>query len=406
MIKDVVLPEISETVESGDVIEIFVRVGEFIDVEHPLVQLETDKATFDVPSPVKGKVVEIHIEQGQKVKIGQLLLKVDTEARADEKPADDKTSSGRPERQRSKPVRSEEEISSGATKEVETASAATPDRQPSEAPGLQAASLAGTVSGDRTPEDDTSTRPVGPVAGKSLPDFSAWGPVERKPVSTTRKKIAETLSYTWASVPQVTQYDEADITALEQIRKQHSQRVKDAGGKLTLTAVALKAAALAMRDFPHFNASFDPETNEIIFKKYCHLSVAVDTDRGLLVPVLRDVDKKSLLQVAVELTSLAERTKQRKVAPDEMVGGNFTVSNLGGLGGGPFAPIIYWPQSAILGIACAAQRPVCIDDSIQPRLIVPLSLSYDHRIIDGADGVRFLRRIVEILEDPYTFVLE
>jgi len=399
MIKEITLPEISETVESGDVIEIFVKVGDVIDVEEPLVQLETEKATFDVPSPVKGKVVELHIEQGQTVNVGQLLIKVETEIQ-------ETTPTGQPEQRQPDTTQSEGENSAVMPKEVGAVPAAASVRQESDASEPDEAKTAGAVSDDRSSQQKPTPAPAATSADKPLPDFSVWGPIERKAVTTTRKKIAATLSYTWATVPQVTQYDHADITTLEEFRKAGAQRVKDAGGKLTLTAIVLKAVALAMKDFAQFNASFDPQTNEIIYKQYCHLSVAVDTDRGLLVPVLRDVDKKNLLQIAVELTSLAERTKQHKVAPEEMVGGNFTVSNLGGLGGGAFAPIIYWPQAAILGIARATRRPVYIDQTLQPRLIVPLSLSYDHRIIDGADGVRFLRRVVEILENPFILALE
>jgi pyruvate dehydrogenase E2 component (dihydrolipoamide acetyltransferase) len=388
MIKEVVLPEISETVESGDVIEIFVKVGDSVDLEQPLVQLETEKATFDVPSPVKGQIVEINIEAGQKVKIGQLLMKVETQVTQAAAPPAPKPQEPKPQ----EPKQPEPVTAAAAPMKTETPPP--PPASPKPAP------VAAAVSQDRT------TRPASVTAAKALPDFAAWGPIERKAITTIRKKIAETLSYTWATVPQVTQYDHADITALEQFRKESSSRVEKAGGKITVTSIALKAVALAMHEFPQFNASFDSEKDEIVYKKYCHLCVAVDTDRGLLVPVIRDVDKKSLLQVAVELTSLAERTKQHKVTPEEMVGGNFTVTNLGGIGGDAFAPIIYWPQAAILGIARAAQHPVYIDGQLQPRLIVPLSLSYDHRIIDGADGIRFLRKIVEILETPFLLALE
>lgn len=404
MIKEVVLPEISETVESGDVIELFVRVGDMIDVEQPLVQLETEKATFDVPSPVKGKVVEIVIKPGQSVNIGQLLLKVDTDAKGGEKQEED-TASQEPQQEKSKPIKSDGENSVVSNKEVETVPATPSVPAQPEEPEPNETQIAGTVSDDRPAEGDSTAQPVGPTADKPLPDFSAWGQIERKAVTTTRRKIAQTLSYTWSSVPQVTQYGNADITVLEQFQKYFAPQAKDAGGKLTLTAIALKAVAMAVQEFPDFNASFDAQQNEIVYKKYCHLSVAVDTDRGLLVPVLRDVDKKNLLQIAAELTTLAERTRQRKVTPEEMVGGNFTVSNLGGLGGGPFAPIIHWPQTAILGIARAARQPVYIGDTLQPRLIAPLSLSYDHRIIDGAHAVRFLRRIIDILENPFSLMM-
>jgi len=239
-----------------------------------------------------------------------------------------------------------------------------------------------------------------------LPDFTKWGNVEKKAMTTTRKKIVDTPRYTWSNVPQVTQYDQADITVLEEFRRQYSQKVEEAGGKLTITSILLRVVALALKEFPIFNASLDTEREEIIYKKYYHIAVAVDTDRGLLVPVIRDVNKKNILELSVELTELAEKARQHKVTPDDMVGGNFTISNLGGIGGTNFAPIIYWPQVAILGVARASQRPVYISGRFEPRLILPLSLSYDHRIIDGTESSRFLRWVAEALEKPFLLAIQ
>ena len=239
-----------------------------------------------------------------------------------------------------------------------------------------------------------------------LPDFTKWGPVEREAMTTTRKKIAETLSFAWRTIPHVAHFDHADITALEEFRKEYAQKVEQAGGKLTITAILLKVVAEALKLFPKFNASVDTDSQEIIYKKYYHISVAVDTDRGLLVPVVRDVDKKTILQLAVELTQLSARTRARQISPDEMVGGNFTISNLGGIGGTNFAPIIYWPQVAILGISRAASQPVYLDGQFVPRLILPLSVSYDHRIIDGSEAARFLRWIADALEKPFLLVMQ
>ena len=239
-----------------------------------------------------------------------------------------------------------------------------------------------------------------------MPDFSKWGEIEREQITVTRRKISETLSYTWSNVPQVTQYDQADITNLEESRKLYLKKSEEKISKLTITSIALKVAALAMKEFPKFNSSFDSERNEIIYKKYFHISVAVETDRGLLVPVIRDVDKKSIIELSEELNSLAEKTRQHKVTPDEMVGGNFTISNLGGIGGTNFAPIIYWPQVAILGISRATHQLCYVDGAFEPRLILPLSVSYDHRIIDGVEGLVFLRWIVQHLENPLLLSLD
>jgi pyruvate dehydrogenase E2 component (dihydrolipoamide acetyltransferase) len=188
---------------------------------------------------------------------------------------------------------------------------------------------------------------------------------------------------------------------LEEFRREYSGKIEQAGGKLTITSILLKVVASALKEFPKFNASLDMDRNEIIYKKYYNISVAVETDRGLLVPVIRDIDKKNILQLSVELTELAEKTRKHKVGPEEMVGGNFTISNLGGIGGTNFAPIIYWPQAAILGVARASQQPVYVNGTLERRLILPISVSYDHRIIDGTEGIRFLRWIAEALEKPF-----
>jgi pyruvate dehydrogenase E2 component (dihydrolipoamide acetyltransferase) len=238
-----------------------------------------------------------------------------------------------------------------------------------------------------------------------LPDFAQWGEIERQPMSRTRRTIADTMYYAWTHVPHVTQYDRADITELETFRKAHAAGVEKAGGKLSVTSILVKIAASALRAFPQFNASVDSERNEIIYKKYCHIAVAVDTDRGLLVPVIRDVDKKSIVEVSVELTELARKARDKQIMPDELAGGCFTVSNLGGIGGTTFAPIVYWPQVAILGICRSAWEAVPRDGAIRERLILPLSLSFDHRIIDGADGARFLHWVAQALEQPLLMML-
>ncbi|RMF85220.1 MAG: dihydrolipoyllysine-residue acetyltransferase, partial [Nitrospinota bacterium] len=229
---------------------------------------------------------------------------------------------------------------------------------------------------------------------------------ERKPMSAVRRKTAENLSHAWSSVPQVTQYDEADITELEQLRKRYAGRVEAAGGKLTMTALLLKVVASALKVFPQFNASVDMANQEIIYKKYYHIGVAVDTERGLLVPVIRDVDKKNLIELSLALNQIAERARQKKLSLEEMQGGTFTISNLGGLGGTHFSPIVHAPEVAILGVSRARMKPVFRNGQFEPRLLLPLSLSYDHRLIDGADGVRFLRWIVEALEQPFLLTLE
>jgi pyruvate dehydrogenase E2 component (dihydrolipoamide acetyltransferase) len=247
--------------------------------------------------------------------------------------------------------------------------------------------------------------PVAPAAAP-LPDFSRWGAVDRQPLSNVRRVTAERLSQAWATIPQVTQFDKADITEVEQWRKEYGRRAEAAGAKLTLTAILLKVAAAALRRFPQFNASLDVARSEVVYKQYVNIGVAVDTDRGLLVPVVREADRKNIAQLAAELTQLAEKARARKLSPEDMQGGCFTISNLGGIGGTGFTPIINPPEVAILGVARGAFEPVWSGSEFKPRLLVPLSLTYDHRLIDGADGIRFLRWLAEALQNPFVLLLE
>jgi pyruvate dehydrogenase E2 component (dihydrolipoamide acetyltransferase) len=248
----------------------------------------------------------------------------------------------------------------------------------------------------------------GASAAAPLPDFSRWGQVARQPMRAVRRKTAEHLSAAWATIPHVTQHDLADVTVLEQLRKRYAKQAEAAGGNLTVTAIAVKVAAAAMKVFPQFNSSIDLAAEEIIYKKYVNIGIAVDTDRGLLVPVIRDADTKNITQLSVELTQLSEKARTRKISLDEMQGGCFSVSNLGGIGGSYFTPIINAPEVAILGISRARMEPIYDKETAQfaPRLMLPLSLSYDHRVIDGADGARFLRWVVEAFEQPFLLALQ
>ena len=236
--------------------------------------------------------------------------------------------------------------------------------------------------------------------------MSRWGEVEREPMSNVRRLTAAHMARAWGTIPHVTQFDKADVTQLEIWRKDSASKAEKAGGKLTPTAIILKVAAAALKKYPQFCASIDVARSEVVIKKYCHIGIAVDTKRGLLVPVVRDVDRKNVIELSVELTELAEKTRTGKLSVEEMQGGCFTISNLGGIGGTSFTPIINAPEVAILGVARSRQEPVLVDGQFQPRTMMPLSLSYDHRLIDGADGARFLRWICEALENPFLIILE
>ncbi|HEQ71767.1 MAG TPA: branched-chain alpha-keto acid dehydrogenase subunit E2, partial [Spirochaetia bacterium] len=238
-----------------------------------------------------------------------------------------------------------------------------------------------------------------------LPDFSRFGTIRREKMNQVRRITARNTSFAWRTIPHVTQFDEADITGLGEFLDRYRKQAEKAGGKLTVTAVAVKVLALIAREHPEFNASLDPAADEIIFKDFVHVGIAVATPRGLLVPVIRDADTKGLIELAAEMTDLADRARNKKVTPDELEGGTITISNIGGIGGTGFTPVVYWPQAAIVGMARAQERPVVVKKEIMIRTILPLSLSYDHRLIDGADGARFLRRFAEILENPYSLLL-
>jgi pyruvate dehydrogenase E2 component (dihydrolipoamide acetyltransferase) len=278
--------------------------------------------------------------------------------------------------------------------------------------GVDIRAISGTGPGGRISTEDVQAYVRDQLAGgaasaqtEPLPDLARWGEVERRPMSNIRRKTAEHLSHAWRTIPHVTQHDRADITALEALRRQYSPEAERAGGKLTITAIALKVAERALGRFPQFNASMDTSRNELVFRKSVHIGVAVDTERGLLVPVIRDVDRKGILALAVELAKASEKARAGKLTLEEMQGGGFTITNLGGIGGTAFTPIVNWPEVAILGMSRASYEPVWNGQQFEPRLMVPLSLSYDHRVIDGADAARFLRWVAEALEQPFVMAL-
>ena len=284
--------------------------------------------------------------------------------------------------------------------------------------GVEIGQVSGTGDGGRISVEDLQAyvkgvmtgstpqaAPASLTAGRSLPDFSKWGEVERKPMSNIRRKTAEHLGHAWNAIPHVTQHDKADITDLEKLRKEYAPQAEKLGGKLTMTAIALKIVGAALARFPQFNASIDQARNEIVYKRSIHVGVAVDTERGLLVPVIRDVDRKGILQLSAELGKASEKARAGKLSLDEMQGGGTTITNLGGIGGTSFTPIVNWPEVAILGISRGSHEPVWDGQAFQPRLMLPLSLSYDHRVIDGADAARFLRWVCEAFEQPFVLAL-
>jgi pyruvate dehydrogenase E2 component (dihydrolipoamide acetyltransferase) len=432
------LPELGENIESGDVLKVLVSVGDIIAPNQAVLELETDKATIEVPSPFGGIVKSVHVKGGEKLKVGGLILTVEEsggapavrkeETKAEAPPKverkPEKTPEVRPEPARAPQpaaavVASPPAPTAAGPQVAREAAPASPSvRRLARELSVDINEVAGSGAGGHITEEDVkahvrstmttpaAVRPGAPAPTVPLPDFSKWGEIERQPMRAVRRKTAAHLSYAWSTIPHVTHFDKADITELEQLRKQHEDRAEAGGAKLTVTAIAMKVIASALRMFPQFASSMDLPREELIYKKYCHIGVAVDTDRGLLVPVIRDVDKKNILELSAELALLAEKARNRKVTPEDMEGGVFTITNLGGIGGTNFSPIVNSPEAAILGIARARMEPVFVNGMFQPRLMLPLSLSYDHRVIDGADAARFLRWVAEALEQPSLLPLE
>jgi pyruvate dehydrogenase E2 component (dihydrolipoamide acetyltransferase) len=414
------LPELGENIKAGDVVKVLVTAGDVIANDQPVLEMETDKAVMEVPSLVAGKVARVHIQPGDKVSVGQLILTLEGDASPVD-PAPTQPEKMEPTKPAPVPVPvSEPPPAPVAVASISSApvAAAPSARQLARELGVDIAQVPGSEPGGRISSEDVkrhakqqlATRPMvsGSAAAVELPDFSKWGPVTREPMSNVRRKTAEQMALAWSTIPHVTQFDWADITDLEERRKKLAPKVEKSGAKLTVTAILIKIAAAALKIFPKFNASLDAAKNEIILKKYYHLGVAVDTERGLLVPVLRDVDRKNIIQIAAELSRQAEKARSGKVALEDLQGGSFTVTNLGGIGGSHFTPIIHLPEVAILGVGRARMEPSFLgkEGCCQPRLMLPLSLSYDHRLIDGADGARFLRWIVEATEEPLLIPLE
>jgi pyruvate dehydrogenase E2 component (dihydrolipoamide acetyltransferase) len=439
---DMKLPELGENIEGGDVLRVMVKPGDAIKKDQPLLELETDKATIEVPSSAEGIVKEIKVKEGEKVKVGQTIFVVEdgagaapVETKAEPaKAAPAKAEPAKPEPAKPEPAKAErrkaEVVEMNRPKAGQAPAAAPVTAQAAAggdaalipaAPsarrlarelGVNIQDIQGSGPGGRISMDDVTAYARRLLSGAgggrltaaatvALPDFSQWGPVERKPMSGVRRTTAHRLTQAWNAVPHVFQHDRADISSVETLRKRLSKQSEAEGkGPVTITAFLVKVLAAALKKFPQANSAVDLQTEEIIFKQYVHIGVAVDTDRGLLVPVIRDVDKKDIVQLAQEIAQAADKARNRKLSLEDMQGGSMSISNLGSLGGGAFTPIVNWPEVAILGVARARMEPVYADGEFVPRFMMPLTLSYDHRVIDGADGVRMLRWIVEAIEQP------
>ncbi len=437
------LPELGENIDQGDLVRLMISPGTKVSEGQPVMELETDKAVVEVPSSVTGTVKEIKVKEGTKIKVGQVIFTLEGGASAQpEKPkhapvehiseqhearlslqaaihAEGKTEAqvilpDQPQASAPKVFAMPEQLGKVAGTEHRAPAAAAPHvRRLAREIGVDIYEVKGGGPGGRISEDDVKAyaKSLLTSAAQSvqashfaqpvLPDFAKFGKVERVSMRGVRRKTAQHLWEAWTTIPHVTQQDKADITELEQLRARFAPKAEEAGGKMTVTAIALKVCASALKVFPQFNASIDMAKEEIVYKQYINVGVAVDTDRGLLVPVIRDVDKKNIVELAAELTQISRRAKDKKLTPAEMEGGTFTITNLGGIGGTGFSPIVNYPEVAILGLSRSSMEPIWMNGKFEPRLVLPLSLSYDHRLIDGADAARFLRWIAEAFEQPF-----
>lgn len=445
---DFKLPELGENIEEADVLKVLVSEGDTIEAGAPLIEIETEKATLEVPAETGGTVSKIHVHEGETIKVGQLIATIDSGAapvatKAAPQPAAEPAPAAEPPSSAPEPPAQPEPVATAAAPAAPPGAptlrpaAAVPTPPPPQgavfaAPsvrkfareiGVDLAKVSGSGPGGRITEDDVKgaarTRPPSipahaldgarpAAAARSLPDFSQWGPISREPLSRLRRTVARNMTQSWTEIPHVHLQHHADITSMEEMRRQYKDRARKAGGNLTISVMMVKIVASALRAFPRVNSSFDMETQELVLKDYVHIGVAVDTERGLVVPKIENVDGKNIIELSVELNGIAERARAGQLTIDEMQGSTFTVTNLGSLGTGFFNPIINWPEVAVLGLGRAEQRATWDEEHGQwaPRLIMPLTLGHDHRVLDGADGARFMSWIVEAIRNPLLMALE
>jgi len=421
---DVKLPKLGESAEGGSVVSLLVKEGDTVTNGQTILELENEKAVAPIPSPVAGTVGKIRVKEGDRVAVGQVIMTVEegSGAPAATTAAKPAAATPRPAPARGQPAAPAE---SEAAEVVEQPLAPASGPEPVASPelrriarelGIDLRQISATGRGGRVLFEDVRTyvqhlqklaaqpRPSAPSTARPAPptvesiDFSKWGPVTKQPLSVLRKTIGRRMVENWNTIPHVTQFDEADITALIELRKKFAPDYEKRGARLTLTSFALKAVVAALKKHPVLNSSIDEATGELVLKDYFHLGLAVDTEQGLIVPVIRDVDKKSLFQLSMDVTEAADKARDRKVTLDDMKGGTFTISNQGGIGGGHFTPIVNKPEVAILGLGKGGLKAVPREGRIEPRLMLPIAISYDHRVIDGGAAARFTVDLVQAFQ--------
>ena len=419
VIKQVMVPDMGA--ENVPVVEVSVSAGDVIEKDAALVTLESDKASMEVPSPFAGKVTAVKVKEGDKLSNGDLIIEMEVKEVADKTAVAPSSATLAPEE-------------STAAPQQQSVSTATPESKPAKQDdlsikadatihagpavrrlarefGVDLAKVTGTAAKGRIVKEDvqkyvkeqlrspSSGTSVAGIPAVPAVDFSKWGAIEEKPLTRLKTIAAQNFQRSWLNVPHVTQFDEADITELEIFRKSQKEQAQAKGIKLTPLPFLLKACSYALEEMPQFCASLSADGKKLIYKKYIHIGVAVDTPEGLLVPVVKDVNRKGLYELAAECITLANKAKNKQLKPDEMQGGCFTISSLGSIGGTAFTPIVNTPEVAILGVSRAAQKPLWNGKVFEPRLMLPLSLSYDHRAINGVEAARFTSLLHELLSD-------
>ena len=419
---DIVLANPGEGIEGGTVTAVSVKAGDAVKAGQVLVEVSTDKASMEVNAEADGVVEAVHVKPGDKVAVGGKLVTIKALAASHAQPALAKPQAA-PAPQPSSNGAST--ATSTATKTLVPAGPAT--RKLARELGVALTEVKGNGREGRVTLDDlkafvrterTRAKESGGTGGvvggvivnaftlPPLPDFAKFGPVEVSDVLPIRQTIAKNLTVGWRTMPMVTQHELADITDLEAGRKRIVDALPKGSPKITMTVLAVKACVAALKEFPRFNSSYDMNAGKLVLKKYFHIGIAVDTERGLVVPVIKDADKKSIRDLAAEVATMAVKARDNKLSIDEMRGGSFTITNLGGIGGTAFTPIVNYPEVAILGLSKSAMQPIVKDGQIVARLMMPLSLTYDHRVIDGADGCRFAVRLAQLFSDPLRLLME
>jgi pyruvate dehydrogenase E2 component (dihydrolipoamide acetyltransferase) len=419
---DLRLPKLGEGAESGTVVSILVKEGDAVTKGQTIVELENEKAVAPIPSTVAGTVAKLRVKEGDKVSVGQVIATINESGGA----SASETSASKAAARDTKPARAaapepepepEEAPEEAEEPADDSAVAAAPSiRRIARELGISLAKVRGSERGGRIVMADvrayiqrlqklaTQPRAAAPPGKPAAPaaeqiDFSKWGEITKKPMSPLRKTISRRMVENWNAIPHVTQFDEADLTTITELRKKFAAAYEKKGVKLTLTPFVIKAVVAALQKHPIFNSSLDEAAEEIVLKQYFHIGLAVDTEHGLMVPVIRNADKKSMLELSQDITALAEKARDRKLGLEEMQGGTFTISNQGGIGGAHFTPIVNKPEVAILGLGRGAQKPVVNNGKVEPRVLAPICISYDHRVIDGGSAARFTVDLVDAFQN-------